>query len=192
MQLRLKLNTSEERSKRLSWFKNQLRESTKEFNTSPLKLKLFTIPREITTSLLPPKPELNTWEFKDKLPPLLLELLPWLDTNTQELNKEAELELEPPILPPTTLPNPPLLLIKLTMLLLNLLPHTQLEPTRLQDTLPSLLLLPLLTKLVTLMVEVESDKEDTLLEAVESDKEDTFQAATSSPATRPLLIIDPQ
>jgi hypothetical protein len=74
MQLRLKLNTSEEKLKRPSWFKNQLREFTKEFNTSLLKLKLFTIPREITTFLLPQKPELNIWESKDK--PSLLELLP--------------------------------------------------------------------------------------------------------------------
>jgi len=35
-----------------SWLKNQSKRSMKEFNTFQLKLKLFTIPREITTYLL--------------------------------------------------------------------------------------------------------------------------------------------
>lgn len=209
MQLRLKLNTSEEKLKRPSWFLKQLRESTKEFNTSPLKLKLFTILRETTTFLPPPKPELNIWEYKDK--PLLEELLLLVDTKptppepnkaksstlepnkakpTVESNKEAELELEPPTLPATTLPNLPPLLTKLAAILLNLPPL----PTKPLDTFnPELLLLLPTNKEDTWLAEVESDKEDTLLEAVELEEEPhTFQAATSSPATIPPPTIDPQ
>jgi len=52
MPLKLKLNTSVEKLRRPSWLKNQSKRYMKEFNTFLLKLKLFTIPREITTYLL--------------------------------------------------------------------------------------------------------------------------------------------
>lgn len=50
MPLRLRSSTSADKSKRQSWLRSLLRESTKEFNTSQLKLKSFTTPRETTTS----------------------------------------------------------------------------------------------------------------------------------------------
>ena len=156
----------------------------KEFNTSPLKLKLFTILKEITTSLPPPKPELNTSESKDKQS-LLEELLLSVDTKlTQVFNKEAELEEDTQPLLPTMLPQP-LLPTKL---------DTSDPPQPLLTKLDTfnLELPPPLIKLDTWPVEVESDKVDTSLAAVELEEPHTSQEATSSPATKPLPTIDPQ
>ena len=58
--LRLRSSTSEEKSRKQSWLRSPLKEPTKEFNTSPSRPKLFTIPKERTTFLSPPKPEPST------------------------------------------------------------------------------------------------------------------------------------
>eukprot|EP00178_Gracilaria_changii_P000799 TRINITY_DN1102_c0_g1_i11.p1 TRINITY_DN1102_c0_g1~~TRINITY_DN1102_c0_g1_i11.p1 ORF type:complete len:273 (+),score=40.91 TRINITY_DN1102_c0_g1_i11:2-820(+) len=57
--LRLKLSTSEEKSKRPSWSKSQSSVLSKESNTFPSKPRSCTTPREKTTFLNPPKPELS-------------------------------------------------------------------------------------------------------------------------------------
>jgi hypothetical protein len=65
MPLRLKLNTLEEKLRKLLWLKNLLKESTKESNIFQSKLKLFTILKEITTSQPRLKLEPNMLEFKE-------------------------------------------------------------------------------------------------------------------------------
>jgi len=148
MLLKLKLNTSEEKLKKPLWFKNQLKESMKKFNISPFKLKLFTILKEITTSLPPLKLELNTSASKDKLPQLLEELPLSLDTKlTQAFNKEAELEEVIPLLLLTMLPQL-LLLIKLDM-------FNQAQPLPIKPDTFNLALLPQLAiKLDTFNLEL--------------------------------------
>lgn len=131
MQLRLKLNTLEEKLRKPLWLKNLLKESMKEFNISLSKLKLFTILKEITTSQPRPKSELNTLESKEAKVELFNHQLsnkPLKLRDTKHMGDKADHELvehtsqveaasellrQPILLAPSTPPNNTLLPIPL-------------------------------------------------------------------------------
>ena len=99
MQLKLKLSTSEDKFKKLSWLKNQFRKLIKEFSIFLLKLKLFTILKEIITLQLPPKPELNILELskediKEEKSEKLEDKAKSEEKNTLSLSNRESLKLE--------------------------------------------------------------------------------------------------
>lgn len=107
MQFKLKSNISQKKLNKLSLNTNQLKEFGKEFNIFQLKLKLFTIPKEITTSraqvnifkldmlkeLLDTKPLINkvqlTFHLKVELEPKLFIKLVMFQLEDQLLDKEV-------------------------------------------------------------------------------------------------------
>lgn len=170
MQLRPRLSISEEKSKKLSWFKNPFREFTIKFNTFPFKLKSYTTLKEITTCLLPPKLELNMWEFRA---PRQLQDKLWADTKLiREGNKEAELGLE---------------LISIVLIMLGSLQlpiklaklvNQQLRQATIKHSKPIKLGManPKIRQ-VAIKLEAEPDKEDMLVAAVELEERHTVLVA---------------
>lgn len=67
MQSKPRSNISAEKSKKQSWCKNPSKKYTKEFNTSPSRLRSFITQSEKTTLLPRLKPGLNMWELLEVL-----------------------------------------------------------------------------------------------------------------------------